>query len=104
MSDGLDRLERLLDEATPGPWWADRIGGIESAKANITKAHAFSRPASSDAGRNRALIVALRNAAPELIAVARMLRESGPFIFSAPLAEKGKVALAALDRALGETP
>ncbi len=76
----LDKLERLLKAATPGPWnaqcdgdgggrgggwWSLRFGSEDQAVAWKVCT-----------GQDAALIVALRNAAPELIAEIRSLKET----------------------------
>ena len=63
-NDVLDRLEKLLAEATAGPWTASGTG------AHITMCiSTFARKAA--VGTDLNLIVALRNAAPALIRLAR---------------------------------
>ena len=65
----LDELERLLKApgATPGPWEQDRNYVRRQWGGGLT---------SCDRTGDAALIVALRNAAPELIAEIRSLKET----------------------------
>ena len=64
----LDALEKLADEATPGPWKIDRSypnrlpGGISQdgteGRAAITRFNAFAKPTQPFAERNAAFIAA----------------------------------------------
>lgn len=58
----LDALQALLDKATPGPW--------DDCGAWVTPSH---RKFTESRDENAALIVALRNAAPALLAYVREL-------------------------------
>lgn len=86
MTDNLEELERLLEKATPGEWIAaakpSRIVGwpIVSEQGRAIGSVNYVDPAgfapanaalNDEAKANAALIVALRNAAPSLIATAR---------------------------------
>lgn len=61
MNLDLDQLERLLSEATPGPWEADHncTTFIYSTEFELGRI---------ESGQDADLIIALRNAAPALIA------------------------------------
>jgi len=68
--DDLARLEALLAEATPGPWyeWQSAIGWrVERI--------AFDLVARCEGEKDARMIAALRNAAPALLAEVRRLRE-----------------------------
>jgi len=83
----LDELERLEKAATPGPWSFKGTGGLHMDGArdgwmvegphNGKRWPRIARDAAPyrERGENPALIAALRNAAPALIAEIRRLRE-----------------------------
>lgn len=90
----LDRLERIVAKATPGPWeWFEgelRPSSWIALKTAARKAEGYDDPVGlyeraiveTDDGyygpgeADRDLIVALRNAVPELIAEIKRLREA----------------------------
>lgn len=61
----LDELRRLLKEASPGPWWVD-LGGTAVGRGDGPTHYVLTWVKPAD-GR---LIVALRNAAEELLTLA----------------------------------
>ena len=73
----LDRLAALLDAATPGPWMGDwnitTEDGDPVARTDVSLA---SDPAVAD--NDGLLIVAIRNAAPALIRMARAAINADP--------------------------
>jgi hypothetical protein len=80
--DVLDRLERMLAAATPGPWEAAKLGPSGEIPAVIQRDDGDWVPIAyfsgddgegkaSDFDQNQPLIVALRNSAPALIRLAR---------------------------------
>lgn len=77
MTDNLEELERLLVKATPGPWESIAEVGVENfansiyAPAGDWDGLLLARVDQNGSTENAALIVALRNAAPSLIATAR---------------------------------
>lgn len=73
MSD-LDQLERLLAEATPGPWLPDDEFERTRRQFGVTIATEASPTGSGRA--NAAIIVAMREALPGLIAEVRVGREA----------------------------
>jgi hypothetical protein len=82
MSDLLDTLTKLGEAATEGPWTlSDRDNEIWSPEVLhvIVKAYNHGRAAGIDKHEDAAYIVALVNAAPQLIALAK-LAESADLI------------------------
>lgn len=86
MTIDLDALEKLADEATPGPWKVDRSypnrlpGGISQdgteGRAAITRFNAFAKPTQPFAERNAAFIAAANPATIKaLIAELKEARE-----------------------------
>ena len=73
--DLADELERLAKEATPGEWQAENAGGRGSwiGNANHETSWAAMSCGNSDAEAeaNAALIVALRNALPQILSALR---------------------------------
>lgn len=67
MKDLLDQLERLLSEATPGPWALDEEN---SSLYDVTLIAEFHKESHLQDAK---LVQALRNAAPALIARVREL-------------------------------
>ena len=99
----LDELERLLKDATPGPWvatpktWKSKTNnytwtacGIESRDPELVEigggAIAYAADTGQIAPANAALICAAVNALPALLRVARALQDLDALIdFSVPL-------------------
>jgi len=74
----IDEIEALLARATPGPWWNEGSPLSPTGKVHhggacnrVLTCHNDVDGTTADANDNAALIVALRNAAPDLIAVVR---------------------------------
>lgn len=65
----IDELEKLLEAATPGPWWicedGEWLSGAEDSSADVGECDV--------SGADETMMLALRNAAPELL---RELRET----------------------------
>jgi hypothetical protein len=83
--EALDNLARLLDAATDGPWEDVRVPFRDTASHSVKRGAAvlalvgWEREEPVRAPADAALIVALRNAAPALIACARAaLAEAAP--------------------------
>ena len=91
--NGLDRLERMLAEATAAEWFAD-YGKIGHGEHGIGE---------MDEPADARLIVALRNAAPELIQIARTAIP-GHDPGTCPDCDALRDALAALARKLDGLP
>ncbi len=74
----IDEIEALLARATPGPWWNEGSPLSPTGKVHhggacnrVLTCHNDVDGTTADANDNAALIVALRDAAPDLIAVVR---------------------------------
>lgn len=74
----IDEIEALLARATPGPWWNEGTPLSPTGKVHhggacnrVLTCHNDVDGTTADANDNAALIVALRDAAPDLIAVVR---------------------------------
>ena len=65
----IDEIEALLARATPGPWAACGIY-IDAPQLDLTLGSMWGTDSESD-DRNSKLVIALRDAAPDLIAVVR---------------------------------
>lgn len=77
----LDDVEKLLESATPGPWrecivsWMPGEFVVDADGLPIAACSVDGVFTGSRESEDRALIVALRNLAPELLAVARVACE-----------------------------
>lgn len=68
----IDKLQALLGAATPGPWDNRFAGTI--GRSDVCPAQSSSKGRFTTTSTNAELIVALVNAAPELLAVVRAVK------------------------------
>lgn len=84
-TDVLATLERLMKEATPGPWGSivfqsedvEMLASVGPSKGAVCRMTTTQKWQTADAPANAALIALLRNAAPALLEVATHSREVG---------------------------